>query len=538
MFVCAALAGALASPRPAAAHGGGVLDLEALEELVDDRVFAAVGREFRIYRSLDRALAREIEVPLVDELAKLRAVARACRTQLSADAELVALLANGLGQADVRLAEEPAQAAAIVRSLERPGDRAAVLAMAGDAEADAASGRAAHDDVERAARFLESAKRFAKAGRLARKLIAKQIRRGSPGQPLEPGDPGTIDTFAGSGAPGFDPAPRPALQASFYFPADVAIDPATGRLHVADLNNNQIRMLREDGAVAAAVGTGALGDELGTAAETKLHHPTGVAWDPRDGAMVISGWHSSRILRVDAATTIVSYLSGDGTLGFAGDGGPVLGAILDYPSCVAFASDGAFFIGDQGNRRVRAVSAAGAISTICGTGATGFAGDGGPAAQAELSLPGGDTAEPAGRVCMSPDGRWLYVADTDNHRVRRIDLGDPQKTITTFAGDGTAASAGDGGPAVAASLWSPVDVECDDDGNVFVCERDGCRVRRIDAGGTITTVAGSGVRGFDGDGGPATAAELDGPVGICVDRVRGRLYIADTLNHVIRVVWE
>jgi sugar lactone lactonase YvrE len=179
------------------------------------------------------------------------------------------------------------------------------------------------------------------------------------------------------------------------------------------------------------------------------------------------------------------------------------------------------------------------ITTIAGNGQVGFAGDGGPAVDASFSLPSGQTAEVTGRICLSPDERYLFIADTDNHRVRRVDLLDPLHVIETYAGDGEPASEGDGGPATAASVFSPVDVECDAAGNLFICERDGNRVRRVDgATGVITTVAGNGERGFTGDRGPATEAKLDGPTGITIDRVRGRLYVADTLNQVVRVIWE
>jgi DNA-binding beta-propeller fold protein YncE len=133
----------------------------------------------------------------------------------------------------------------------------------------------------------------------------------------------------------------------------------------------------------------------------------------------------------------------------------------------------------------------------------------------------------------------LYVADTGHRCVLAIDLTTPGLPATEFAGNGAAGNEGDGGPATLASFLAPVDVDCDAQGNVYVCDRDAAVVRRVDAfSRTISTVAGSGVPGYAGDGGPAASARLDLPSGICVDRVRGRLYVADSGNHVVRVVWE
>jgi serine/threonine-protein kinase len=182
------------------------------------------------------------------------------------------------------------------------------------------------------------------------------------------------------------------------------------------------------------------------------------------------------------------------------------------------------------------------IQTIVGTGVEDPINDDGPGAAANLAFPVGQSAQPGGRIALSPDDRFLYIADTNHHRIRRVDLASPDDHITTIAGTGTAGFSGDGGPATAAQLSSPVDVETDPAGNVLVADRDNNAIRRIDvATGTISTIVGDGTQGYAGDGGPATKAQLTNPSGLCLVRSgpqAGRLYVADTYNSVLRVVWE
>jgi sugar lactone lactonase YvrE len=532
LLVVAALAGF------ARGHDGSVLDLEALEALVARRIAEVTGPA-AAYRRLGRALRRDSVRPFFTEMRKLCTVAAACRKRLADDGELVALLRDGLAQAETYLGARHEQIDAVVRVLARAEDRDATSRGADAALVRLAAAAGESSDVARAKAFRRCGAAFARAERLAQKLLARQLARGAPGQPIGKGPSATIDTYMGSGLQGADALPRPALASSFSHPIDVALD-GEGRLYVVDLNNNQIRRLEPDGLVWPAAGNGRLGDRVGPPLESELHHPAGIAFHPLNGEFFVAGWHSARVVRLDAASGDLRYAAGSGELGFAGDGGDAVAAVLDYPSGLVFAADGSWYLADQGNRRVRRVDGAtNLIDTLAGSGVAGFAGDGGPALAAAFDLPSGDTAEVAGRICLSPDERFLYVADTRNHRVRRIDLFHPLRVIETYAGDGQPRSGGDGGPATAASLFSPADVECDAAGNVFICERDGNRIRRVDRDtGIITTVAGSGVRGFTGDGGPAGEATLDGPTGIAVDSLRGRLYVADTLNHVIRVVWE
>jgi sugar lactone lactonase YvrE len=227
----------------------------------------------------------------------------------------------------------------------------------------------------------------------------------------------------------------------------------------------------------------------------------------------------------DALTVVV----GTGREGFSGDGGRATVAELRFPRGVAVDPGGNLFIADWGNHRVRRVDAeTGVITTVAGTVRKGFSGDGGPATSAELRFPFGVAVDGAGN---------LFIADSGNHRIRRVDAG--TGIITTVAGTGDRGFQGDGGSATRAQLAGPQGLVVDGTGNLFIADRDNSRVRRVDAAtGVITTVAGTSVFGFSGDGGPATNAQIMSPGGVAVDRT-GNLFIADTGNDRIRRVdWK
>ncbi|RKT19090.1 NHL repeat-containing protein [Streptomyces sp. 1114.5] len=219
----------------------------------------------------------------------------------------------------------------------------------------------------------------------------------------------------------------------------------------------------------------------------------------------------------------IATAAGTGTGGFAGDGGPAASAQLNYPLGVTVDSTGTLYIADYSNNRIRKVTTDGRISTIAGTASASFSGDNGPANKAQLNQPRGLAADRAGT---------LYIADAANQRIRKITA---DGTITTIAGTGSAASTGDNGPANKAQLNYPLAVTVDSTGILYVSDYNGHRVRRITADGRISTVAGTGVAGFSGDNGPANKAQLYYPRGLAVDGA-GALYIADGSNHRIRKV--
>ena len=330
---------------------------------------------------------------------------------------------------------------------------------------------------------------------------------------------GTITTVAGTGEEGFSGDGGPAEQARLDFPRGVAVD-GSGNLFIADRANHRIRRVDPAGTITTIAGTGERGysGDGGPADQARLDSPVGVAVDGA-GNLFIADTFNQRIRRVDPAG-IITTIAGTGGFGFSGDGGPADQARLAFPVGVAVDGAGNLFIADEGNHRIRRVDPAGTITTIAGTGGFGFSGDGGPADQARLDSPVGVAVDGAGN---------LFIADTLNHRIRRVD---PAGSITTVAGT---AERGDGGPAEQARLYFPSGVAVDGAGNLFVADQDNQRIRRVDRTGTITTVAGTGERGFSGDGGPADQARLYFPSGVAVD-VAGNLFIADRRNHRIRRV--
>jgi RHS repeat-associated protein len=244
------------------------------------------------------------------------------------------------------------------------------------------------------------------------------------------------------------------------------------------------------------------------------------AYDPI-GQVLYQGDGSRR--SAEAMSNIITTVAGTGANGYSGDGGPATGASLYYPSCPAFGPDGSMYIADSVNNRIRRVGPDGIITTVAGTGAYGYSGDGGPATGAKLYSPFG--------VALGPDGR-LYIADYDNSRIRRVG---PDGVITTFAGTGTAGISGDGGPATGASLYSPNSVALGPDGSLFISDSNVRRIRRVGPDGIITTVAGTGAYGYSGDGGPATGATLKSAASLAVGP-DGSLYISDGYNSRIRHV--
>ena len=216
----------------------------------------------------------------------------------------------------------------------------------------------------------------------------------------------------------------------------------------------------------------------------------------------------------------ITTIAGTGERGFGGDGGPATQARLNYPYGVAVDGAGNLYIADLANHRIRKVDSTGTITTFAGTGERGFGGDGGPASQAQINFPTGVAVDEAGN---------LYIADWSNARIRKVD---GTGTITTIAGTGELGFGGDGGPAIQARLSLPYSVAVDGAGNLYIADQYNNRIRRVDSTGTITTIAGTGERGFSG---PATQAQLDDPTGVAVDGA-GNLYIADASNHRIRLL--
>lgn len=365
----------------------------------------------------------------------------------------------------------------------------------------------------------------------------------------------------------FAPEGELRLESSLYLPQDIAFGP-DGIPVFPDFNNHRVRQVGADDMVYTISGTGMLGDgPIGTtgcytgtpcdATAAAWNHPTNVAVDPDDPNVVwVAAWHNSRINRIDLVTNEVEWFAGNGGRNYGGDGGPLAEATLDLPSAVAFDDrNGDLYFSDQANHIIRKITRAGELSTIAGQPrAPGYSGDGGKAVDAMLHGHTAQKADPGSKLTIH-DGT-LYIADTVNGVVRRIDL--DSGIIDTFAGKYTSAGAdevidpetkdvtlvdkgsvpgfsGDGGPATEAVFDTPRDVAVGIDGEVYIADTKNSCIRVV-TGGIVETFAGQcGTSGFEGDEGPAASALLGQPFGIDVD-AEGNLYIADTLNHVIRRV--
>jgi sugar lactone lactonase YvrE/mono/diheme cytochrome c family protein len=355
---------------------------------------------------------------------------------------------------------------------------------------------------------------------------APQDGGGSGGQ--TGGGAGTIQTIAGETYPGFNGDGKSLAQTQLYWPQDAVVDPA-GALYIVDWNNHRIRKADAPTApVRTVFGESKLGYD-------PVNHPCSVTLDPQ-GNVLVAAWHNFSIYRIHPGSA-PELLAGNRTQGFSGDGGPANKAQCDFPSSAAFDAAGNMYVSDQGNRRIRKVDPQGIISTYAGRGnrdITGFAGDGGPATEALFDCDRASDAVPGFKLDVDITLNRLYICDTNNNRVRVIDL--LSGIINTFAGNGNPAHAGDGSPATAASLNYPTDVSVGPDHSVYIADAHNHVIRKVDPQGLITTVAGTpGQRGFSGDGGPATAAKLNLPEGLSVDR-SGNIYVADVLNNRIRLV--
>ena len=326
------------------------------------------------------------------------------------------------------------------------------------------------------------------------------------GAALTPAAPGEIVTLFGTG---FGPT-EPALEAGRLPGVPV---PLAGEVsfYFGSLEPPLIETVAGDG-------TAGYGVDGGAAMATQLAWPRGVAVDG-SGNLYIADTSNGRIRKVDSSGVITTVAGG----GYGVDGGPATAAQLDRPYGVAVDGAGNLYIADTFNHRIRKVDAAGVITTVAGIGTNGFGGDGGAAVAAQLNQPSGVAVDGSGN---------LYIADYRNHRIRKVDSsGD----ISTVAGNGTKGHSGDGGAAVAAQLGFPWGVAVDVSGNLYIADSTNGRIRKVDAAGVISTVAGIGTHGYGGDGGAAVAAYLNNPWGVAVD-VSGNLYIADTFNQRIRKV--
>ncbi len=392
-----------------------------------------------------------------------------------------------------------------------------------------------------------------------------QVRRFTPGR--EP------QVAAGTGAAGYDGDGRSAETSLLLAPADLALDDG-GNLYIVDGRRvRRVAATKQISTIAGDAYMRVIGDN-GPAAAACLNRPSGLAMDPA-GNLYVADSGTNRVRRISPAGQIVT-LAGSGLQGFVDNVAPGV-ARLYSPAAVAADGPARIFVADTSNHRVRQIFPGSLIRTVAGSGGAGLGADGRPGLETPLHGPRGLASDGRGNLYISdtlghrvmiqlPSGVLLtvagnasagfggdggraelaqlfqpngiaadgagnlYIADTGNHRIRKVDA---SGIITTIAGDGVEGFYGDGGPALRAALSFPRAVAADGNGNVYIADTGNCRIRRVGADGIISTIAGTGYPGFAGDGGFALEAELNLPEGILIDG-SGNLWVSDTGNHRVR----
>jgi uncharacterized protein (TIGR03437 family) len=346
--------------------------------------------------------------------------------------------------------------------------------------------------------------------------------------------PQVVVTIAGTGVIGDRGDNGPGIAADLFQPRGVAVD-SKGNIYVADTQNRRVRRVSPTGVITAFAGTGLIGSsgDGGPAVEATFNFPNVVVVDKNDN-VYISDQLTSRIRKVTPDGKISAIAgTGEGEVvgfvgGFSGDGGPATQARLNGQVGLALDNNGNLFVADRLNHRIRRIDAiTGVITTVVGNGSIGAGGDGGPATQAELNAPTGVAVDGAGN---------LYITDIGNQRIRRVSAADGK--ISTIAGTGVAGFSGDGGPATSAliNLAYPATLALDAAGDLYFADRNNHRIRKITLGaGVITTVAGTGVAGFNGDGTAPAATALSFPTSVAFDST-GAMIIADSGNNRVRRV--
>lgn len=330
-----------------------------------------------------------------------------------------------------------------------------------------------------------------------------------------------IDKVAGSGSAGYTGDGGLASSAQVSSPGHMVYD-QLGNLYIADYGNNRVRKIAPNGTISTVAGTGAgssTGDG-GPATLATIAGPWALTLDSA-GNLYIAEYDGNRIRKIDSSGNISTFV-GTGTSGYSGDGGPAASAQLRTPYGITVAKDDSLYIADRQNHAIRRV-ASGIITTVAGNGSYGYTGDGGPASAAQVDQPTD--------VAFGPGGE-LYISELGNRVIRKVDL---SNTITTVAGTGGLGSSGDGGPAASAQFNRLESLSVDASGQIYVTDSNNHTLRRIDNSGVINRVAGDGTGGNSGDGGIATNAKLNQPGGVAIAST-GNVVISDFGAHVIRQV--
>lgn len=324
----------------------------------------------------------------------------------------------------------------------------------------------------------------------------------------------------------------PALSAGLFAPNAIARDSA-GNIYIASVKDNTVRKVDAATQVITTIaGTGVSGYSgdggLATAAQLNFYNGLPGVTADKNGNVYISDYFNNRVRKIDAATKIITTIAGTGAGGYSGDGGAATLAKINGPAGIVTDASGNIYFADNNNSVIRRVDASTkVITTYAGSlaGSGGYSGDGGPAASAGLNYP----------ECIALDKNGnLYISDEYNYVIRKVTAG--TQVITTVAGNGTLGYGGDGGSATAAKLYFPTGVTVDYSGNIYIADKSNQRIRKVAAGtNIITTVAGTGVAGYSGDGGAAASAQINAPGTLQADAA-GNVYICDANNNRVRKI--
>jgi hypothetical protein len=334
----------------------------------------------------------------------------------------------------------------------------------------------------------------------------------------------TITLYAGNHTAGFSGDGGQATAAEINWPRGGRID-ASGNTYLVDASNHRIRKVTATGIISTFAGNGTSGytGDGGQATAAEINTPYEVCVD-NSGNVYVSD-QTANVVRKIATNGIITTFAGNGTAGYSGDGGQATAAELHSPYGVNADNSGNIYIADGTNYRIRMVNTSGIITTFAGNGTSGYSGDGGQATAAEFDWPGGVAIDYAGNI---------YIPDAVANCIRKINTAG---IISTYAGTGTAGYTGDGGQATAAKINFPKGVCIDGANNLYFGDQNNNVVRKVSASsGIITTFAGNGTAGYTGNGGPATAAELNAVNSVWTDNTNGYVYISDYNNNVFRRV--
>ena len=332
--------------------------------------------------------------------------------------------------------------------------------------------------------------------------------------------PRIIRTFAGNGIPSYSGDGGAATAAELSYPESIAVD-KFGNVYITDNMNSCIRKVDTSGIITTFAGKGIYGysGDGGPATNALLSYPQSITIDGSGNVFIAD---NGRVRKINTSG-VISAFAGNGITGFSGDGGTATAAELSALFMVAADSEGNLYISDYYNNRIRKVDTAGIITTVAGNGIGGFSGDGSTATAAELNRPGSLTIDNRGN---------LFIADENNNRIRKVLS---SGVISTISGDGSFGFSGDGGAATAAQFSGSLGLTVDRTGALYFSDAGNIRIRKIDTNGIIQSIAGSGLRGFSGDGEPPTVAQFNGPTGVAV-AANGNVYIVDGNNQRIRSI--